>query len=736
MRKLIGTRILCLLILAVSAFMIVNPVMAKRISDPQPLIVICIDSLTLQDITGDRLPQLKHMFFQGAVALMNTNVAGTANLDSSYLTLGTGVRAKAVEVQPGYLAEDDFPTEAGTVAEVQQRRTGNSTGAVLQPGIAALVASNNGLGYIVQPGVLGSALREAGYTTAVIGCADTDIPERPLVNFLMDTNGSVSFGYIGEDLFAKDQNAPFGFWTSNEAVLSEIRRHKESANVIAIEWADLYRVEKYALYCKPTQAIKMREAALDRLNQFLDGLWAEFGPEEYTMAVMSPFPGMDGLVRRQQLTPLGIWGPGIKRGYIISPTTRRPGLIANIDIEASILTYFRLPIPNAIIGRPVTIGSTEENMIVTLKQLEQRATSNYVQRPLVLRLFVLYWIATLALSILAALLRNRMLGCIVHRLLLAGVVLPLAFLVLPLLPSLPLAATIAAVVFLALLPATVCFKLVPSHQMLLITAMVTLFVLVIDMFFAQYLVSSSLLGYCFISGARYYGLGNEYMGIFIGALLTVAGSIFEHFRFRPDQARSVMLVVAIAGSYFLGSSQLGANAGGTLAFAGGAWMAYLWLDPSKLQWRKITRSLMIGVAVLLMVVVTDFRLSNSSSHIGRALGLTAQLGLQVVLGILQRKANMNLKLLRYSQWSRVLLMLIMAFCAVFFGPYRHRLQLQRKYPLLTACLRGALVAAILALIANDSGVVAAATALLYPTALLILLVLSFNNNNGALISNK
>ncbi|HHV08097.1 MAG TPA: hypothetical protein GXX69_07770, partial [Firmicutes bacterium] len=200
MRKLIGTRILCLLILAVSAFMIVNPVMAKRISDPQPLIVICIDSLTLQDITGDRLPQLKHMFFQGAVALMNTNVAGTANLDSSYLTLGTGVRAKAVEVQPGYLAEDDFPTEAGTVAEVQQRRTGNSTGAVLQPGIAALVASNNGLGYIVQPGVLGSALREAGYTTAVIGCADTDIPERPLVNFLMDTNGSVPFGYMGEGL--------------------------------------------------------------------------------------------------------------------------------------------------------------------------------------------------------------------------------------------------------------------------------------------------------------------------------------------------------------------------------------------------------------------------------------------------------------------------------------------------------------------------------------------------------
>ncbi len=55
--------------------------------------------------------------------------------------------------------------------------------------------------------------------------------------------------------------------------------------------------------------------------------------------------------------------------------------------------------------------------------------------------------------------------------------------------------------------------------------------LVIDLFFAQYLVSSSLLGYCFISGARYYGLGNEYMGIFIGALLTAAGIILSIYAF-------------------------------------------------------------------------------------------------------------------------------------------------------------------------------------------------------------
>lgn len=702
------------------------PVKAKKSTGVPQLILLCIDSLTIQDVTGGRLPHVKEAFNLGACALLNTNVAGGTNLDSAYLTLGTGVRAKVVERQPGYMWNEDFPTEEGLALEVKDRRTGNSTGAVLQPGIAALTNANRGLGYSVQLGVLGTALREADYTTAVIGCADTDRRERPLVNLLMDANGSVPYGYIGTDLFLRDPNGPFGFWTSSDAIISEVRKYKKRVNVMAIEWADLYRAEKYALYCDPIQATKMREEALERLDKFIAIMMAEFSSKESLVMILSPFPGMDGSVRRQRLTPVALWGPNVKSGYLISPTTRRQGLIANIDITAGILTHFRLPISKAIIGRPF-IAVPAERTLDDLRLLDQRVTNNYVQRPLVLRLFILYLIVTLALSMLAALLHNYLLGCLVHRLLLAGVTLPLVFLILPLLPPLSLGRTLVLTVVLAILPAVAAFNPISSHEILFFTAVATVLALAIDVITGQKLVSSSLLGYCFISGARYYGIGNEYMGVFIGAFFVVIGSILEQLRLKTKLARFVMLMSAVVGSYFLGAGWLGANAGGTLSFAVGAWAAYLWLADSGLQKEKLVRSIIMGGIILLVLALADWSLLNNSSHIGQAIDQARQLGTQVIIGILQRKVSMNLKLLRYSLWSRVLLMLILAISVVFFGPYRHSLRLQRDNPLLIACLRGAIIAAILALIANDSGVVAAATALLFPSALLILLSLPFSD---------
>ena len=75
------------------------------------LVLLCIDGLTLSDVTSGLVPQVETVFVQGACALLNNNVAGGANLASSYLTLGTGARAKVIDRQPGYMAEDYFPTE-------------------------------------------------------------------------------------------------------------------------------------------------------------------------------------------------------------------------------------------------------------------------------------------------------------------------------------------------------------------------------------------------------------------------------------------------------------------------------------------------------------------------------------------------------------------------------------------------------------------------------------------------
>ncbi|NLG86774.1 MAG: hypothetical protein GX489_06120 [Firmicutes bacterium] len=727
--------ILWYLLLIVILVVIGNPVSiaAKSVTSQPRLVILCVDGLRIQDVVGGQLPQLESMFLQGTCALLNTNVAGGANLDSAYLTLGTGTRAKVIGSQPGYMVGESLPTEEGTITEVQERRTGSGLGAVLQPELAALTAANANLGYTVQLGALGTALEEAGYKVAIIGCADTDIRERPLVHAFMNSKGAVPYGFVGSNLLTTDSSGPYGFWTSTEAVLEKARNLKQNADLVVIEWADIYRAEKYAARCLPEQAAKMRWDALNQLNQFVGQLLLEFSQEEYIIAMVTPFPSKSDPFQAQRLAPIAVWGPGVAKGLLTSATTRRPGLIANIDIAPSILAYCQLPAPATIIGRPISIVPTNKALSV-LEVLEQRAAINYQQRPVVLRLFIVYLIVVLALSVASAVLHFGFLDQAVHRLLLSGIAVPLIFLVLPLLPPLSLAATVTITAMLAAIPAVATFNSISSKKILWWVAGATVFVLILDVFSGQNLVSSSLLGYCFISGARYYGLGNEYMGIFIGALLTFVGVLFEYFRFCPKFARLFMLGIAIGGSYFLSANWLGANAGGTIAFAGGACMAYLWLDSDERDWRKITGSLIGVIVLLLILILADWRLLNKSSHIGRALEAAAKMGPQVLLGIIQRKAHMNIKLLRYSLWSRVLLMFIAALSTVFFGPYRNSLQLKYDYPLFTPCLRGTLVAAIIALVANDSGVVAAATVLLFPTAFLILLFLSVNDKNNVKIS--
>jgi hypothetical protein len=698
------------------------------------MVLFCVDSLTIQDILGEEVPKLTKVFSQGACAVLNTNVAGGSNLDSAYLTLGTGVRAKVLGVQPGYMATEHMPKEEGLVIEAQARRTGASEGAVFQPGLAALIKANYNLGYAVEIGLLGTALQQAGYNIAIIGSADTEVEERPLINAFMDSQGIVPNGFVGKSLFNRDDKGPYGFWTSNETLLSEVRKVKNSADVIAIQWADLYRADKYSSFCQPLQGIQMRREALQRLDKLIGELLLEFNSHEWLFAIVTPFPSKSDPSQPLRLAPMALWGAGIPKGLLTSLTTRRAGLIANIDIAPSILEYNKIPIPAVIMGQAITIVPEENNLSI-VELVEQRAVINYLQRPLVIRLFIVFLIITLALAVLAALLNAPFLARIVHRLLLAGAIIPLLLLILPLLPSLPLTDTIIIIALVAAIPAVITTNSISSQRILWSIAMVTVIALAYDIISGQNLVSSSLLGYCFISGARYYGLGNEYMGVFIGAVFIVIAGLLQHFRFSLRTARLLMLTVAISGSYFMGASWLGANAGGTLAFIGGTSATYLLLD-DKLNIKKVAAGLIGGSLLLLLLVTIDWLFTNNSSHIGRALDAATNMGPQVLLGIIKRKAAMNLKLLRYSLWSRVLLMFIISLCAVFLGPFRNSLKFQHKWPLFTACLQGALVAVIVALIANDSGVVAAATLLLFPTASLILIALPFSDKNSVKISNN
>ncbi|HKM40094.1 MAG TPA: hypothetical protein VJ036_07535 [bacterium] len=701
------------------------------------LILLLVDNLTLTDITGGLLPHIKTFFDGGACALVNNNVATGSNLASSYLTLGTGTRSRATEGQPGYMPWGVFSDEDSLALEVLQRRVNTTTqGEVLQPEIISMVGANQNLGYLVDVGALGATLQNAGYNTAVIGCADTNTKERPLVNMFMNREGSVPYGNLGPGLLVREPSGPFGYWTSSHAVLAAARHYKQKAHVIAIEWSDLYRVDKYTHYCQPSIAVKMREQALRQLDEFAALLLAEFpsGENGTSIAIISPSARLHGIDSGQRLTPIAVCGFNIDGGHLISNTTRRSGLVANIDLPASILVYFNLSIPDTMVGHPISIVPTK-NAVESLVELAEQTHCNYYQRPFVIRLFIGYLIVTLGLAIIATLSRQVRLKSLVQYSLLGGVMVPLALLLLPLLPPTSILVTVLIVVAASLLPPITAYLLDDKRKVFWALAATTVFVLALDVARGQYLVGSSILGYCYITGARYYGLGNEYMGIFIGASLTLLGLSLEFLRLDSRCSRLIIGITAILGSYFIGASQLGANAGGTLAFALGSWVTFLGFKKNRLSWCEVRGAFLITVIIVALLPLSELYFAKTNSHIGHAFWLLRQQRLPALMGIVQRKVGMNLKLLRYSLWSRVLMMLFLTLGTVFLGPYQHKFQWQRSQPALTASIKGSIVAAVAALIANDSGVVAGATTLLFPVALLLINFLSTKDQSEVRLSN-
>ena len=118
-----------------------------------------------------------------------------------------------------------------------------------------------------------------------------------------------------------------------------------------------------------------------------------------------------------------------------------------------------------------------------------------------------------------------------------------------------------------------------------------------------------------------------------------------------------------------------------------------------------------------------FLAGDKASHLGRTINLIIGAGPRELLFIIRRKLEMNMKLLKYSWWSLILLAVLILFIILSYRPPRSLKDLAREFPILWAGFLGSGVGALTAFLVNDSGVIAGATALIFPiTTLLFMLV--------------
>jgi hypothetical protein len=184
-------------------------------------------------------------------------------------------------------------------------------------------------------------------------------------------------------------------------------------------------------------------------------------------------------------------------------------------------------------------------------------------------------------------------------------------------------------------------------------SLLTLLVLALDVMTGSRLQLETPFGLSVLEAGRYYGIGNEALGIYgIAALCAAAWlGLFALRRYSRRAALLAVCAVAVLAVFASGWPGFGAKVGGTIALVPCFGLLLLALAGIRLNWRRAALVAVSGVALFIVFALIDyFVLGGGSSDIGQFTGnlLNGRGG-----GLLQRKISSNIGSLTVNAYSPV-----------------------------------------------------------------------------------
>ncbi|HUU53638.1 MAG TPA: hypothetical protein VMY87_01865 [Armatimonadota bacterium] len=692
----------------------------------EKLLIVVLDKVMWGDlVSGDvEAPALRGLAEGGAVGLMC--VRSGRGFGGEYVTIGAGSRAASrLDPEMGCSAEGEAfqateVVDGAAAARVYQGRTGWPAGdnAIVHLGIGELLRENAEADYPLRLGLLGGELRRSGIRIACVGNADTlKAIHRELVCIGMDEQGLVETGSVGGHLVHPDPSVPYRVTGSPAAVLSAFRGAAAWADVVVLDLGETSRVEGEVEHMTPTAAQAARKQAIERADRLLGRALESLPGEEWAALVLTP------TVRAAQpeerfagLTPIMFSQPGASPGLLTSPSTRRPGLVVNTDVAPTILDHFGIELPPEIIGRPMAPAPNGRSALAQVAADAARhdaleGARRQLFRAVPISSAVVFWIA--ALFLLVGERVPRALRLLVRGALLILLSAPAAMLLVALRP-LSTSEMMLAVVGLSLAIGLLSSGLTGGRSGHVVPALLVAALLAYDLVRGQHLLYWSPFSYSPAAGARFYGIGNEYAGVLLGAGIMGGASMLWPRERSGAGERTLVGLVLLALAALVAVPRFGANLGMSLAFGVGAaiFLLYLWREEP--GWPEVIGALMAAGVLVAAAVALDFLLRGAdASHIGRWVAAVRTGGWESLWAVLARKLSMNWWLVRVSLWTdaAAAALGVLGVAVVARPPRVLAAARERRWlvPSLIACFAGCAAAFAL----NDSGIVAAALALLY-----------------------
>ena len=685
------------------------------------VIYISMNRTNMDDLQS--IPVLKEKLSNsGYIGLMNTRGDQGNNDARSYATIGAGNRANVVNKE--YISFENLTEENG---KIYKSATGENPKEINNIFINKSLNNNaeNGT-YGATLGLLGQTLSDNNKKVALLGNSDI-VENNQLIKvrntglICMDTLGRVESGNV-DNISVKDLSMPYGLRTDYDKLTTETKKYYESNDALFIELGDTYRLDEYKSNLNENTYNKTKKQIYSNINTYLKEVFNMISKND-VVYIVSEFPSTLDYNNKRRLAPVIKFSDN-KKGLLESATTRREGIIANLDLGVDILNEFGLK-NESMIGRALNNVERNDNIDFLSGEYQKIVSINNI-RATVVNTFVGIVSTSWVIAMIALLCKDKLphkekVFIVLKELIKLGLIMPLTLLLSPIFNFKSQIGIVSGVVIMTIilyLSGRILFKDNDIKQMGYY-ALLTIILIVIDSVIGTYLMKNCIMSYDSIVGARYYGIGNEYEGVTIASAV-FALSVLLNYKKIPKWLTIVLSIVILITSAF---PAMGANVGGAISECIAYLLFIMLIFDIKLDIKKI---LILGLSAVVLVLVfagLDLML-GTESHLGVFAQQILQEGPQAIFNTFGRKISMNLKLAKSSVWVNILLVGIAVIGIFIFRPSKHMKNISNKYPMIFKGFIAAMVGCLITLLVNDSGIVAAATASIY--ILIPILIISIN----------
>ena len=673
---------------------------------------------SMQDI-----PSLKaELEKRGYMGLMN--IRGDKGTDDKRSLASMGAGGRANLASDSYI---NFKEATKENATIYKSSTGKTPKKINDLSINQSLNENEANGqYGSTLGSLGQTLSDNNFKVAVLGNSDTvengELKEnRNICLIAMDNYGRVADGNI-EDINIEDDTMPFGIRADYDKLTKETKSLYENNDALFVDLGDTYRLDQYKGFLNEHTYSKMKKTIHNNISKYLESVFNMVGDND-VVYIASSFPSKLAYKNKERLSPI-IKFKGNEKGLLSSSTTRRDGIVANIDVGVDILNEFGLE-NKSMVGRAYSLIQKDDNVDFLSYELEKMATISNI-RSTVVNTFVGVVSVSWVIGMVAILFRNRIpnkdkVFNVIKEFIKLGIIMPLVFLLAPIFNfKTPVSMTIGIIITtLALyLLGRVLFK--DDLKQMGFFALITILVIVIDCIFGTYLMKNNIMSYDAIIGARYYGVGNEYEGVSIASPIFAFAILLNYNKKLPKWSIIIASIVILITSAY---PTMGANVGGAISQTAAYLLFIMLIFDVKLDLKKV---MLIGISVVAVVGAVAFFdiVSGSESHLGLFVQQILLNGPSAIIQTFARKIGMNVKLAQTSVWVNILLAGIFIIGIFIIKPPRQFRMIAKRYPMIFKGFIASMVGCIVTLLVNDSGIVAASTASIY--ILIPLIIISIN----------